>query len=221
MTRRAANNAVDLGALAAFVLLCATGLVLEVRLPPGSGGAEGSGTGSGAAQRPVALVLGLTRHDWGELHFWVAVALFAVLALHVWLHGAWFRSLLKRRGRPEGDPARAVLGAVGVLGLLATAAVPMLAPKEVVPRAALTGEAPSPFADVRGQTTLGAAAARAGMTPAGLADALGLPPGTSPGARLGRLAREGGFSLDEVRRVLDRTADRAGDRGGDRPGVNR
>jgi len=28
--------------------------------------------------------------------------------------------------------------------------------------------------------------------------------------RLGRLAREGGFSLDEVRRVLERAGDRTG-----------
>jgi len=205
--RRSANTAVDLTALAAFVLLVATGLVLEVRLPPGSGSAEGPGTGHGAAERPVALVLGLTRHAWGEVHFWVAVALFAVLAGHVVLHWPWFRALLKRQGRPEGDPIRAVLGALGLVGLLGAAAVPLLAPKEVVPRAALTEAAPSAIAEVSGRTTLGEAATLVGVTPRELARALGLPPDTPPGATLGRLGRDAGFSLDQVRRALDRISE--------------
>jgi Domain of unknown function (DUF4405) len=205
LRRKTANTVVDLAALAAFVLLVATGLVLEVRLPPGSGSAEG-GVGARASERPVALVLGLTRHDWGELHFWVAVALFAVLALHVVLHWAWFRSLLRRQGRPEGDPIRAVLGGLGLVCLLGAAAVPMLAPREVVPRGALTGDAAAPFAEVRGQTTLGEAAALGGVAPADLARALGLAPDTPPGTPLGRLTRDGGFTLDDVRRTLRRMA---------------
>jgi Domain of unknown function (DUF4405) len=205
--RKNANTAVDLAALAAFVLLVATGLVLEVRLPPGSGSLEG-GEGARAAERPVALVLGLTRHAWGEVHFWVAVALFAVLAVHVVLHWAWFRSLVRRQGRPEGDPIRAVLGGLGLVCLLGAAAVPMLAPREVVPRGTLTGETAADFADVQGRTTLAEAAARAGVAPADLARELGLAPDTPPNTRLGRLARDGGLTLDEVRRTLRRMAGR-------------
>lgn len=205
MKRRTVNAAVDLIALAAFVLLTATGLVLEYRLPEGSGGLSGTGTGRGAASHPVALVLGLTRHAWGDVHFWVAVALFAALATHLYLHAAWFRTLLRRPPAPEPDPFRATLGVVGLVALVGAAVVPFLAPREVVPRAELTGmeAAEDAMGAIRGRTTLGEAAGRAGVSHAYLAGALGLPPDTAPGARLGELGRAHGFTLGDVRRAVD------------------
>lgn len=47
----------------------------------------------------------LRRHDWGSVHFWLAVSLFAVLVLHVALHWQWDCSTVRRLvpGRkPEG-----------------------------------------------------------------------------------------------------------------------
>lgn len=74
------NIIVDVAILVLMLTLACTGLVVRYTLPPGSGG-HGGGRG---------LVLwGMDRHEWGGVHFWLAVALLALLVLHVALHWGW------------------------------------------------------------------------------------------------------------------------------------
>lgn len=202
MRRKAANTLLDLLALGGLVLLTASGLLLEYRLPPGSGGVEGAGTGPGSLARPVTLLWGLTRHQWGQVHFYLAVLLFAVLVGHLYLHGKWFQNLFRRKAG-EADRLRAGLGAVGAAALLLMAVLPVAGPKEVVPRGELLEPSAAVEAEaVSGRTTLGEAAAMAGVAPEDLAAALGLPEDTPPDATLGRLARRRGMTMQDVRAVL-------------------
>jgi hypothetical protein len=66
---------VDSLAFAGFVLLTTTGFLLHYLLPPGIG--------------RRSLLWGLDRHEWGSVHFYIALASLAVLTLHLFLHRRW------------------------------------------------------------------------------------------------------------------------------------
>lgn len=111
MKRTTANFLVDAVAFVAFVLLTATGLVERYLLPPGTG--------------HFRALWGMNRHQWGQIHFWIAVTLMAALALHVLLHWKWLVTVVRGR-RPETSGWRVALGAVGLLGLLGLSVAPFL-----------------------------------------------------------------------------------------------
>jgi hypothetical protein len=58
--------------------LILTGLLMEFVLPSGSRN---------------ATVWGLTRHDWGDLHFWIAMVILAAGLLHLLLNWGWVCSV--------------------------------------------------------------------------------------------------------------------------------
>ena len=98
-----------------FVLLTATGVLMRYVLPPGSG--------------RHTTIWTLDRHEWGSIHFWIAITFFAVLAFHLFLHWRWIVTVLKGRPR-EGSGARVALGTVGLVALLALALSPFMSPVE-------------------------------------------------------------------------------------------
>jgi hypothetical protein len=115
MRRSSFNFALDFVTLLLMLVMISTGLIIRFVLPPGTGGREGGG------QRLWAW----GRHDWGDLHFWLAVSLGALLVVHVAMHWSWVCGLLRRRrsappgiSRPVSHAARNVSG-VSFLVLLA------------------------------------------------------------------------------------------------------
>jgi hypothetical protein len=136
MKRTTLNFIIDAIAFAGVVFLATTGFLMKYALPPGSGQLVGRGTGAGAAQKPVTLLWGLTRHEWGDIHFWIAVGLMAALAVHLIRHWRWIVCVLQGRPR-EGSGARAAFGVVGLVGLIAVAIAPLLSPTTQVTRAQL------------------------------------------------------------------------------------
>jgi hypothetical protein len=112
MKRTLLNLLID-GATALVVFgLIATGLVIRFALPPGSGS--------------VRALWGLGRHDWGDVHFWMAAATAALLVIHVALHWSWVcttvQHLVVRRGSPPDQPsawARNLYGAGFLVVLIA------------------------------------------------------------------------------------------------------
>lgn len=115
MKRTTGNFLVDAVAFVAFVLLTATGLVERYLLPPGTG--------------HFRALWGMNRHQWGQIHFWIAVTLMAVLALHILLHWKWIVAVVCGR-RPETPGWRVLLGAVGLVGLLGLCVTPFLSVTE-------------------------------------------------------------------------------------------
>jgi hypothetical protein len=100
MRKNTLNFLVDLATLLAILSMIGTGLILKYSLPPGSGGR--------------GLVLwSLGRHDWGDVHFWIAVSLGALLVVHIVLHWPWvvgtIRRLTSRSGARTGRPASMLL----------------------------------------------------------------------------------------------------------------
>jgi len=192
MKRSNLNFLVDAVAFVMFLFLVVTGVIMEFILPSGTG--------------HWTTLWGLDRHGWGDVHFWFSVVFLAALALHVYLHWKWIVSVL--RGRPrEGSGTRLGLGAVGLVALLLIAVAPLLSPVErtansranTEPRWGLSAEAEA----LQGSTTIEEVVGITGVSLEYLADALGLPADVSLDDRLGQLARENGFSVAEVREIVE------------------
>jgi hypothetical protein len=210
MKRGALNRIIDTFAFAVFVLVVTTGLLLRYLLPPGSGRLHGIGTGYGAAERPVTLLWGLTRQEWGNMHFWISLALMIVLALHLILHWRWIRGSI-RGGSQEVSGLRAGLGIVGLLAVVAVAVLPWLSPLTSVHRSqfneSVTESRPATqegqmASQTRGMMTLQEIEDLTGVPTAYIVERLGLPRHVSPDERLGRLRRMYGFSMQDVRRIV-------------------
>lgn len=135
LNRPKLNLTVDVLAFVCAVFLVATGFLLEYTLPPGSGrlGTEGFGVGPGGLRRPILLLWGLTRHEWGNIHFYTAIGLMVALSLHLVLHWQWIACMVKGKPR-EGSGIRVAVGILGVLSLLLLAVAPFLSPTDQAPR---------------------------------------------------------------------------------------
>lgn len=92
-----------------FCIMSGTGVLLAFRLPPGSRGGRG------------LSALGWTRHDWGDLHFWISIAFLALLLIHLALHWRWFWQIASKR---RAWPLLAGFG-VGLIVLLGLSALPV------------------------------------------------------------------------------------------------
>lgn len=71
-----------------FLSLGVTGLIMRYILPPGSARPRGGGQGFHGG-RPVLTLWGMDRHDWGDIHFWLAVALAVAVLIHLIQHWQW------------------------------------------------------------------------------------------------------------------------------------
>lgn len=95
--------------------LVATGLLMEFVLPPRSGGAE---------------VWGWDRHEWGQVHFWIAMEILVLLLVHLAFNWAWVCSVCTRLFGGAGKPLRRrrlVLGAASLIVVIAGVAGFLLA----------------------------------------------------------------------------------------------
>jgi hypothetical protein len=197
MNRTQLNFVIDAVAFAAFVLLTTTGVLMRYLLPPGSG--------------HYASIWGLDRHGWGGIHFWISVALFAVLALHLVLHWRWIVSVATGRSRREASGLRAGLGLVGLIAVVALAVAPLATPVQTSSTpAAGSSLSAHPYEDisVRGSMTLREVQATTGVPATYIISALKLPPSVSPDQKLGFLKRTYGFELNQVRQVIKEYRDR-------------
>ncbi len=124
MKRRNLHLAIDAATLVAMLCLVWTGIVVRYFLPPGTGGRGGGGR---------LTLWGASRHEWGDLHFWLAVAVVTLVAVHVVLHWSWIcattRNLVVTRGRPPARMGRRALAiyAIGLVGALALVSAGFLA----------------------------------------------------------------------------------------------
>lgn len=184
------NFLIDALSFVAFVLLVSTGVIMHYLLPPGTG-------------RHLVL-WGFDRHEWGAFHFWVAVALLVLLAVHLVLHWRWVVCMVRGR-EGGGSRLRFALAVIGLLALLGLAVAPLVSPARA-PAEPATGPAAynGPSLSIRGSMTLREVADAAGVPIAVLVRDLRLPADTPEDARLGRLRREFGFAMQDVRQCIAR-----------------
>lgn len=128
MSKSKLNLLIDTLAYLGMMAMVSTGLLLMYIMPPGTGGCHGEG---GAR----ITLLGLSRHEWGKVHWYVAIGLIVVAAVHVLLHWRWVTNTLASLLRPSGAKAAAGLAPLLVLGILggATIAAPWVVGTETHP----------------------------------------------------------------------------------------
>jgi hypothetical protein len=107
MKRGTLNFAIDTLTFLIMLAMVATGLLVRFVLPPGSGERRS--------------LWEYTRHDWGDVHFWLAVTLGALVLIHVALHWGWVCGIVQswlppgRRAGPKSSSRRNLAGAAFLL----------------------------------------------------------------------------------------------------------
>ncbi|MBX3423336.1 MAG: DUF4405 domain-containing protein [Pirellulaceae bacterium] len=218
MSRTTWNTLVDATAYFGLIMLASTGLMLRYQLPPGSGGLHGVGIGLEANHRPVTVVWGLSRHAWGNIHYWIALFLLGVLAVHLVLHWKWIASVMGKKTHPDASGIKFLLGIAGLVLFSLLAAVPLVVPTESAPRSQMLDvqnetqqldsadeEKMGPANESRsihGSMTLEEVARQSGVPVREILDRLKLPPDTASSERVGRLLRSHGLEMQSLKKVL-------------------
>ncbi|MFH1374837.1 MAG: DUF4405 domain-containing protein [bacterium] len=222
MTNSRKNFIVDLLAYVGFVFLIGTGLILKYILPHGSGRVVGGGTGHLSAEKLITTLWGLTRDQWGQIHFWIAVVILASLLLHLVLHWKWITCMLGGRKRPDdANGGRAALGIAGMFGILALILLPFLTPTDVATRGQLlelgetqnlpvsedVAEPGTHGTEIHDESIVGSMSLiqvqkKTGIPYTYILKELGLSEQISPDTKLGQLRKTHGFSMEDVRMIV-------------------
>jgi hypothetical protein len=109
MTKFSLVKIVDLLSFIFLVFMISTGLLLYAVLPPRSRGAE---------------VWGMTRHDWGDLHFYISLIFLGFMSLHLILHIKFLKEVLVGEASQE-HKYRIIIGLIGLVALVAVAVAPL------------------------------------------------------------------------------------------------
>lgn len=212
MKRNTLNFVIDLVSGLVMLGMIGTGLVIRFVLPPGSGRSR--------------ILWALGRHEWGGVHFWLAVAAGALLLLHVALHWQWVCVTLVRIVRPRGEAqgastsrmARNAAGAVTVVLLVGVfAAFVWIARGQVRVLSGSTegsaehggpgredgADAAQGDSEIRGSMTLNETASALGISVEELRQRMRVPSDVPNDERLGRLSRRLGQPVSELRKLAE------------------
>src|SRR5690606_34127107 len=107
------NFVIDTGALVSFLVLASTGILMYLVLPAGSG---------------RNMVWGLTRHEWGEIHFWVSMFFLAIMGIHLILHWNWITCMVKSRILDKMGVTAKITAVIMVLLLVILIVAPLFSP---------------------------------------------------------------------------------------------
>ena len=78
------NKGINFAMYCAGLLVTGTGFALAWKPPHGS-------------QRQGTTLLGLSRHEWGDIHLWAGVFLAAAIVVHLILHWRWIWQVASKR----------------------------------------------------------------------------------------------------------------------------
>lgn len=171
-------------------MLTTTGVLMRYILPPGDG--------------RFSTIWGFDRHAWGSLHFWISFAFFSLLAVHLFLHWRWIVHALTGHPR-EGSGLRAGLGVIGLITVTALAISPLLAPIEkdhTVSSSRLLSGHQYEDISIQGAMTLKELERTTGVPASYIIESLKLPPTVSTKERLGRLKKDYGIEMNDVRDII-------------------
>jgi len=93
---------IDLLSFVALVAMLATGFLIEYSLPERSG---------------ASAVWGLTRHEWGDLHFYCSVMFLVLMSAHLLTHLKYIKSAVLGKATRE-QLYRLAVGLVGLSALI-------------------------------------------------------------------------------------------------------
>ena len=106
---------IDFFSFITLVLMISTGLLLEFTLPARSG--------------PLN-VWGLTRHEWGNLHFNISVLFLLLMSAHLFLHIQFIKSVIAGKASREQN-YRIAMAVVCIVTLFALAFAPIVSPVNI------------------------------------------------------------------------------------------
>lgn len=130
------NRIINASALLLFCSMVSTGTILKFILPPGSGRVEKVLAGSGR-EKTIDLLLGLSRHEWGEIHFYLSLGFLIILIIHLFLHWNWVRvTAWGTKQFPQPWPRKAVTLAITAF-VIAALILPWIFKKETYDRKSL------------------------------------------------------------------------------------
>jgi hypothetical protein len=95
MKRITLNFIVDLISFIDLVCLAITGFIMKYILPPGSGGLGRGFRGGRGPVEEIKQLWSMTRHQWGDIHFYLAVGFVALMVVHIILHWGWIKCYFK------------------------------------------------------------------------------------------------------------------------------
>ena len=95
MRRTTVNFIVDFISFLDLLTLAFTGLIIKYILPPGSGGGHGFGYRGGRGAVEAKTLWSMTRHEWGDIHFYISVLFIALMLVHLVLHWTWIKCYFK------------------------------------------------------------------------------------------------------------------------------
>ena len=94
MRRASLNCVVDLISFINLLCLAFTGYIMKYILPPGSGGL-GHGFRGGRQPGQIKELWSMTRHEWGDFHFLLALLFVVLMVTHIILHWNWIKNYFK------------------------------------------------------------------------------------------------------------------------------
>ena len=206
MRRSAVNLLIDVITLLVFFAMVWTGCLMHYVLPAGGG-------------RGHTLTLwGMNRHEYGKVHFYLALAMVALIIVHLWLHWPWICSTMSNLLGAQQPKRfkRALYGMILLLVMVIATAGSLLWSETKVKYT--YGEDPARYEfkafeidelpDITGRTTLSQAAEMAGISVEQLISKLQLPSDINPNERLGRLRWQYGFKIEDVKRIASQEINR-------------
>ncbi len=76
------NYIIDALMFLLIIPIAGIGIIMEYVLPSGQGGGKD-------------VLLGLTRHEWGSIHWYCSIVFVVLLITHIVLHWNWIKSMTK------------------------------------------------------------------------------------------------------------------------------
>ena len=94
LRRITVNFIVDFVSFLDLLGLIFTGIIIRYILPPGTGG-RGQELHGGQGAGRVKDFWTMTRHEWGDVHFYMVVVFIILMLIHLFLHWTWIKCYIK------------------------------------------------------------------------------------------------------------------------------
>lgn len=128
------NISIDVLSFVFLVMMLSTGLLLKFILPPGSGHHTMFLSGSGRQQKTIDLFMGLSRHEWGQIHFVLACFFLLILICHLLLHRQWIKTVIVNKMKDSHPLLRKVILGLLLIFVVIIMALPWLIKTKTYPK---------------------------------------------------------------------------------------
>ena len=101
MSQRQLIHYIDFLSFLFLLAMIVTGILIEFSLPPRSGASE---------------IWGLTRHQWGDVHYYCSLVFVALISVHLVIHRKYIRTAIVGKASTE-QTYRIAIGFAGMVAL--------------------------------------------------------------------------------------------------------